>query len=114
MENKNNKIKALCDYLLSYWESEIDEDARDKEFNDYFMYKYGVNFYNYDDNLDEQLNINRDSYWKGAHIELSNLLDDNNNELRTLLLGMVNSPSSRNNKNLKRTNQLLEELYKKS
>lgn len=113
MENKNNKIKALCDYLLGYWQFEIDEDARDKEFNDYFTYKYGVNFYKYGDSLDQELNISYDSYWKGAHIELSNLLDDNN-ELKILLLGMVNSLSSRNKQNMKRTNLLLEELYKKS
>jgi len=101
-----NKIKALCDYLLGYWESEIDEDSDDKEFNDYFKNKYNVNF-------DKELNISYQSCWKGAHIELSNLLDENNSELSKLLLGMVFNSSSRTDQNMKRMNELLEELYKK-
>ncbi len=101
-----NKIKALCDYLLGYWESEIEEDYDDKEFNDYFIDKYGID-------LDKELNIGCQSCWKGTHIELSNLLDENNSELSKLLLEMVFSSSSRNDKNTNRINELLEDLYKK-
>jgi hypothetical protein len=101
-----NKIKALCDYLLGNWESEIEEDYDDKEFNDYFIDKYGID-------LDKELNIGSQSCWKGAHIELSNLLDENNSELSKLLLGMVLNSSSRTDQNMKRINTLLKELYKK-
>jgi hypothetical protein len=99
------KIKALCDYLLGYWELEIEEDYDDTEFNDYFKNTYNIN-------LVTELNIDSSS-WKSAHIELSNLLDENNSELSKLLLGMVLISSSRNEQNMKRINQLLEELYKK-
>jgi hypothetical protein len=103
---ETNKIKALCDYLLCYWEFEIDEDSDDKEFNDYFKNKYNID-------LSSSLNIDLSTCWKGAHIELSNLLDENNCELSKLLLGMVLNSSSRTDQNMKRINTLLEELYKK-
>ena len=99
------KIKALCDYLLGYWEFEIEEDD-DQEFNDYFKHTYNVD-------LDTEFNMSSSS-WKIAHIELSNLLDENNSELSELLLEMAFSSSSRNDQNMKRVNQLLEELYKKN
>jgi hypothetical protein len=106
MENENKKAKALCDYLLGYWEFEIDDDELDENmFNNYFINKYGVN-------LDKELNIGCYSCWKGAHIELSNLLDENN-ELRKLLIAMVFSSSSRTSQNTERINILLEDLYKK-
>jgi|694.fasta_scaffold67728_5 hypothetical protein len=100
------KIKALCDYLLGYWELEIDDDDDNNEFNEYFKNKYNVHF-------DTELNISSSTCWKDAHIELSNLLDENNSGLSKLLLGMVFVSSSRNEQNMKRVNQLLEELYKK-
>ena len=98
-------LTPLCDYLLGYWELEI-EDDNDTEFNDYFKNKYNVD-------LDTELNIDLSTCWKGVHIELSNLLDENNSELSKLLLGMVFMSSSRTDQNMKRINQLLEELYKK-
>jgi len=102
-----NTIKALCDYLLGYWEFELDEeDVDDESFNEYFMNKYGVNF-------DKELNISYQNCWKGAHIELSNLLDENNNELSELLLEIVSSSSTKTNQTIKRINILLEDLYKK-
>jgi hypothetical protein len=103
---ETNKIKSLCDYLLGYWEFEIDEDSDDKEFNDYFKNKYNID-------LSSSLNIDLSTCWKGAHIELSNLLDENNSELSKLLLGMVFNSSSRTDQNMKRINELLAELYKK-
>ena len=103
---ETNKIKALCDYLLCYWELEIDDDDDNNEFNEYFKNKYNVHF-------DTELNISSSTCWKDAHIELSNLLDENNSGLSKLLLGMVFVSSSRNEQNMKRVNQLLEELYKK-
>jgi hypothetical protein len=92
--------------LLGYWELEIDDDDDNNEFNEYFKNKYNVHF-------DTELNISSSTCWKDAHIELSNLLDENNSGLSKLLLGMVFVSSSRNEQNMKRVNQLLEELYKK-
>ena len=103
------KIKALCDYLLGYWELEIDDDDDDddnNEFNEYFKNKYNVHF-------DTELNISSSTCWKDAHIELSNLLDETNSELSKLLKEMVFISASRNNKNMERIHKLLEELYKK-
>jgi hypothetical protein len=105
MEMEMLKIKALCDYLLGYWELEIDDEDDDNEFNEYFKNKYNID-------LVTELNIDSSS-WKGAHIELSNLLDENNSELSKLLLGIAFMSSSRTDQNMKRVNQLLEELYKK-
>jgi hypothetical protein len=87
------KIKALCDYLLGYWELEIDDDDDNNEFNEYFKNKYNVHF-------DTELNISSSTCWKDAHIELSNLLDENNSGLSKLLLGMVFVSSSRNEQNI--------------
>lgn len=107
MEMENKQIKALCDYLLGYWQLEVDEDDDDDQvFNEYFIDKYGVD-------LEQELNIGTDS-WKGAHIELSNLLCENNSELSKLLLGMVFMSSSRNNENIERMNKLMEDLYKQN
>jgi hypothetical protein len=102
-----NAIKALCDYLLGYWELEFDEDEVDDElFNDYFISKYKIN-------LVKEFGISYQTCWKGAHIELSNLLDETNSELSKLLKEMVFISASRNNKNMERIHKLLEELYKK-
>jgi hypothetical protein len=96
------RIKALCDYLLGYWELEIDDDDDDAEFNDYFKTKYNV----------DEFNMSLLS-WREAHIELSNLLYEHNRVLSEVLLGMAFVSSSRNDQNMKRVNTLLEELYKK-
>ena len=106
----DNKIKALCDYLLGYWESEIeclddldsDNEETNKIFNEYFISKYGVNF-------EYEFNIVTNS-WKRAHIELNKLLDKNNNKLSTLLIGMQNK-SFRNKQNIEKLNKMLLELY---
>ncbi len=105
MENKNKQIKAICDYLLGYWQFEVDEDEDDdKLFNDYFKNRYNVD-------LDNELNIGPNC-WKGAHIELNNLLDGTNSELSKLLIGMVLVSSSRTPQNTERINILLTKLYK--
>lgn len=101
------QIKALCDYLLGYWEVELDEDdIDDKLFNDYFVDKYGVKLY-------KEFNISHQNCWKGAHIELSILLDKKNSELSKLLMEMVHISSSRTKQNTERIHMLLEDLYKK-
>lgn len=110
MENKY--IKALCDYLLGYWEIELDwfdecvseSDEADNIFNDYFIDKYDVD-------LENELNIGPNS-WKNAHIELSNLLDASNSELSRLLLEMKDN-SIKNKENIERITTLMEDLYKK-
>jgi len=100
-------IKALCDYLLGYWEYELDEDEVDDAlFNEYFISKYGVD-------LEKEFNIGYQYSWKGAHIELSSLLDENNSELSQLLLEVVSVSSSKTNQNMKKIHTLLEDLYKK-
>jgi hypothetical protein len=104
------KIKSLCDYLLGYWENEVEDN--EITFNKYFITKYGVD-------IENEFRIDIYSNWKGAYIELNNLLcildknnvDENNSELCKLLMRMVFISSYRNNENMNRMNILLKNLY---
>lgn len=68
-----NKIKALCDYLLGYWQKEVVRDHSMLE--PYFKDKYDVDFDDLNIYITHDFSIHGFNYNKSALIELNNMLD---------------------------------------
>ena len=101
------KIKSLCDYLLGYYENDVNDN--ELMFYKYFIDKYGIDF--------DEFNIDLYTGWKGGYIELYNLLcglnEDNNTELCKLLVVNVFISKNTNKDEKERINELLKILYEK-
>ena len=101
------KIKSLCDYLLGYYENDVNDN--ELMFYKYFIDKYGIDF--------DEFNIDLYTGWNGGYIELYNLLcglnEDNNTELCKLLVVNVFISKNTNKDEKERINELLKILYEK-